>query len=125
MRMSDWSSDVCSSDLAAPRTQLDIAEGGAAGTRPQVGDPDADHLAEHLADLGRGNEIARGAERVARRVIMRVRGGHIVGDRRRPRRRDFAYELVRAWRDVTQRCRVRRTVRPAGGGPSRSARTSR
>src|SRR3546814_8121924 len=61
-----------------------------------------------ISDFGRGREIARGAERVARRIIMRVRGGHIVGDRRRPRRRDFAYQRFGVRRSVTQRCRVRR-----------------
>ena len=57
--------------------------------------------------------IARGAERIARRIIMTVRGGHIVGDRRRPRRRDVADQLGRRRRSVTQRCRVRPPARPA------------
>ena len=53
------------------------------GAQPEVGEPDADQLAEHLADLGRGGEVALGAERIAGRVIMRVRLGHVVGDRDR------------------------------------------
>src|SRR3546814_9441556 len=75
-----------------------------------------------ISDFGRGREIAGGAERVARRVIMRIRGGHIVGDRRRPRRRDFAYQRFGVRRSVTQRCRVRRSARRVDGVPSRSPR---
>jgi hypothetical protein len=37
---------------------------GAPGADPQVGEPQPDQLAEHLADLGRGDEVALGAERV-------------------------------------------------------------
>jgi hypothetical protein len=66
---------------AAPGPQLDIMRRHrAARAAPQVGEPDADQLAEHLADLGRGDEIAVRAERIAGRVIMRVRLGHIIGD---------------------------------------------
>src|SRR3546814_14555798 len=38
MRISDWSSDVCSSDLLAARVSLDGAE-----RRPETGEPAADH----------------------------------------------------------------------------------
>ena len=50
--------------------------------------PQPDHLAEHLADFGRGDEIAAGAERIAGDVIavlrMRQAQPHIFGDRHRP-----------------------------------------
>ena len=107
---------------AAPRPQFDIMKGGAARTGPQVGDPDADHFAEHLADFGRRGEIARGAERVARRVIMRVRRRHIIGDRHRPRRGNFPHQIVGGRRSVRQRCRTPRRVRRACAGPWRSRR---
>src|SRR3546814_19035432 len=32
MRISDWSSDVCSSDLAGPRTMIESVTGGSHGT---------------------------------------------------------------------------------------------
>ena len=61
-------------------------------------------LAEHLADLGRGGEVAGDAERFARRVIAVLRveeaGRHVVGDADRPRsgdrRRNAARETVHA-----------------------------
>jgi hypothetical protein len=36
---------------------------------PGVDEPGSGDLAEHLADLRRGDEVAAGAQRVARRVI--------------------------------------------------------
>ena len=49
--------------------------------------PDADQLAEHLADLRRGDEVAGCAERLARRVVAVVgieqADRHVVGDRQR------------------------------------------
>ena len=44
---------------------------------PAIGERGADHLAEQLADFGRGGEIARSAERIAGGVIMSVAGVHI------------------------------------------------
>ena len=50
--------------------------------------PEADQLAEDLADLGRGDEIAAPSERLARRVIAVGRIAeacrHVFGDRHRP-----------------------------------------
>ena len=51
---------------------------------PGAEQPDADQLAEHLADLRRGDEVAGRAERLARRVVAVVRieqaKRHVVGD---------------------------------------------
>ena len=52
---------------------------------PDRGHPQPDHLAEHLADLGRGDEIAGGAERFVGEVIsvfrMRETKPHVFGER--------------------------------------------
>src|SRR3546814_19753922 len=74
MRISDWSSDVCSSDLHI------MGRRAAAGPHPYVRQAEADQFAEHLADFGRGGEVARRAHRVAGAVIMLVRLRHIMGD---------------------------------------------
>ena len=54
---------------------------------PDRGGPQPDQLAEHLADLGRGDEVAVGAERVARHVVAVVGMGeaqrHELPDRHR------------------------------------------
>ena len=55
---------------------------------PAIGERGADQLAEHLADLRRGREIAARAERVAGRVIISVAGFHIGLDGDRPFGRD-------------------------------------
>ena len=75
---------------------------------PDRRQPHADQFAEHLADLGRGDEIAAGADRVALDVIAVLRMGqaqpHVFGDRHRPgdadksadfgfKRRDFVSHL--------------------------------
>src|SRR5579863_8830310 len=57
---------------------------------PVIRAPRADQLAENLADLRRGDEIARGAERVARRVVESAHFGHVIGDADRSRRVDPA-----------------------------------
>src|SRR3546814_3933714 len=46
MRISDWSSDVCSSDLRAARCAVDGAKGGRMG-QPDVPDLDRRQLVEH------------------------------------------------------------------------------
>ena len=55
---------------------------------PDGDHPHADQLAEHLADLGRGDEIAGGADRIVRDVVTVLRMGqrepHVVGERHRP-----------------------------------------
>ncbi len=65
---------------------------------PGIDAPQADQLAEHLADLRRGDEVARTAERIARRVIaralLRQRDAHELRDGDRPARRDPALEEV-------------------------------
>jgi hypothetical protein len=64
------------------------------GAVPQIGAPQADQLAEHLADLRCGDEIATLPEWIARGIIMRVRRGHELCDRDRPGERDGAREPV-------------------------------
>src|SRR3546814_2212968 len=62
MRISDWSSDVCSSDLALHAVLIDVAETralpaaeGVVGDRHRDRHVDADH-----ADVDAGGEFARG-----------------------------------------------------------------
>ena len=74
---------------AAPRTQLDQANGSRPAHRfPDRGAPGAQQLAEHLADLRRGDEIALQAEGIALLVVavlrMAERFGHVFGDGDRP-----------------------------------------
>ncbi len=64
---------------------------------PGLVDPDRDELAEHLAHLGRGDEVAPGAEGLAGRVVAVRRveqaGGHVVGNGDRPGRFDQPDQL--------------------------------
>ncbi|MCY1178636.1 hypothetical protein D9M73_189970 [compost metagenome] len=64
------------------------------GAVPQIGTPQPDQLAEHLADLGRGGEIAAAAERIARRIILLVGRRHELRERNRPGERDRTGEAV-------------------------------
>ena len=54
--------------------------GGLPGGKPAGGMPQSDQLAEHLADFGRGGEVARRAQGITRGVIAVIwigqRGGH-------------------------------------------------
>ena len=51
---------------AAPWAKLDLVDRLVApGANPQIGQPQPDELAEHLADFRRGDKIARSAERIA------------------------------------------------------------
>jgi len=75
--------------VARLRSELDQAEGGGgARHHPGLRQPEADELAEHLADLGRGDEVAGRAERVAGDVVAVARVSqaerHVVGDADRP-----------------------------------------
>ena len=54
---------------AAAGAELGEDAGAAAAVGPGLGQPEADELAEHLADLGGGGEVAGGAERVAGGVV--------------------------------------------------------
>ncbi len=84
---------------AAARPELDeLHRRRRADHPPDVDEPGADDLAEHLADLRRGHEIAVRAERVARRVVA-VRGvaeakRHVVGDAHRAVRLDEEADLL-------------------------------
>ena len=77
----------------APRPQLgQHRPRGRAPAEPGLRQRQPDKLAEHLADLRRGGEIARRPQRVAGGVIAQSRVGqafgHVVGDRQRPARPD-------------------------------------
>src|SRR3546814_1325204 len=71
MRISDWSSDVCSSDLLA-RQFPEAVEIGAPAALPieHVGD----HAVHLVAILGLGELVAMGLREQARRVLRLVRG---------------------------------------------------
>ena len=59
---------------AMPRTQLGQNDRiGPADTLPQIGAPQPDQLAEDLADLGRGDEIAGAPERIVAGVVAGLR----------------------------------------------------
>ena len=62
----------CRVRVRAPRA----GRGRAAHRVPDLDIPQADQLAEHLADLGRGDEVAGRAERVAGRVVACSDGRH-------------------------------------------------
>ncbi len=83
---------------AAARPELDQQNRiGRAHPLPQIDAPQADQLAEHLADLWRGDEIAARAQRIARRVIaparMEQRLLHEGCDAERPRGGDAPGEM--------------------------------
>ena len=70
---------------AAPRSELDEAAAGrAAHGVPDFHHPQADQLAEHLADLGRRGEIAGRAEGIAGGVVVPQAQAHVALDRDRP-----------------------------------------
>ena len=82
---------------AASRAKLDIEDIlQPARTRPEIGAPQGDYLAEHLADIGRGDEIAPSirsairmsarigrAEGIAARIIARIALAHEARHRHR------------------------------------------
>ena len=83
---------------AAAGTELDQAHVlRRAHQPPGRGRPQADQLAEHLADLGRGDEVAVGAERIAGDVVAVLRMGeaqrHVLRDRHRAGGRDAAADF--------------------------------
>ena len=64
------------------------------GAEPAVGERGTDEFTKHLRNFGCGREVAVRAERIARRVIMGVAGGHIVIDRDPALGDDSASQLV-------------------------------
>ena len=65
---------------SATGTKLDKPEGrGATRKAPNLDQPGADDLAEHLADLGRGGEIAGDTEGIPRHVVAVGRVAEAVG----------------------------------------------
>ncbi len=82
-------------ERAAPRAKLDIVDVLAAlHPHPQVSQPQADEFAEHLADLGRGDEVALGAERIAAGIVARVAFAHELGQADRAGLADEAPEAL-------------------------------
>src|SRR5829696_7266664 len=84
---------------AAAWPQLDQPDRlGRAHQAPDLGGPEADQFAEHLADLGRGREVALRSERIAGCVIamlgMAEAQGHVALDREWPLQGDDALDLV-------------------------------
>src|SRR3546814_8525432 len=78
MRISDWSSDVCSSDLRAVRTVVDGRDdaGGVAGDdRPGAGPAGAGELVEGRATVA---DRDRAVERAVRTGITRILGVVVV-----------------------------------------------
>ena len=93
---------------ASSRAEFDVCDRQRAiGADPHVGQPQPDQFAEHLADLGRGDEIAVGAQRVAARIVAGIRFGHEVRQADRPGAADQPAERLR------QR---RRSIAHAGAG---------
>ena len=94
---------------AAPRPELDQPDARRrADLAPDFGRPQADQFAEHLRDFRRGDEIAVGAERIARGVIALGRMGqgerHVALDRDRPFvGDDFADVVLERWRSCCVR----------------------
>jgi len=87
-------------ERAAPRAKLDIVNVLAAlHPHPQVSQPQADEFAEHLADLGRGDEIALGAERIAAGIVARVALAHELG---KADRAGLADEAPQALADIAR-----------------------
>jgi len=110
-------------ERTAAGAQLDPGDVGPPGAVPQIGAPQPDQFAEHLADLGRRGEVARRPQRIARRIIMRVGGRHELGDRDRPRQRYRAGEPIGERRGIDglrRRFRSRRSAPRAGGALPRS-----
>ena len=80
---------------AAPGAQLHIEHRfGLTAAHPDVGQPHADHLAEHLADLRRGDEVSGTAQRIAARVIAGIGLAHILREGDRPGGGDQAAEAI-------------------------------
>ena len=94
---------------AAARPQLDEPDGiWRAHGRPYLRRPEADQLPEHLRDLGRRGEIARGPERIAIHVItvlgMGERKLHVAFDSDRTLEGDQRLHLVEKGRHLNSSC---------------------
>src|SRR3546814_19578609 len=77
MRISDWSSDVCSSDLVAILSDLAVAQGFAARRKTLfsggIANPTEDRAAEHSAERGEGApESVHRAQGLHQRMRMLV-----------------------------------------------------
>ena len=84
---------------AASRADLGDGQGqGSADGRPGLDQPDGNQFAEHLADLGRRDEVARRAEGLACGVVamfgIEQADRHVVGDRDRTGSADERGDLL-------------------------------
>src|SRR3546814_17890375 len=86
MRISDWSSDVCSSDLSLGRS-IDIARG-------QFGEATGHSLFKRLADLANHRCVAIPQNLRHRAKAVREARAAFVEDKRRPHRRDFDQSIA-------------------------------
>src|SRR3546814_10881722 len=97
MRISDWSSDVCSSDLDLPgalpqdhhHDQRQVADGGGDEGRGDPG-PSDDDTANRRAEAARYVE----ADAVQRNRAGKQRGGDLLADRRLPRRAEQGHSAA-------------------------------
>ena len=105
----------------AAGAQLDPRGIARPGTQGEIGCPQADQLAEYLADLGRGREVTGGAERIAGGVIMGVAQRHILGERDRPAARDQATQprVQTVFGKIRRRCHSLRSALRARAAPWR------
>ena len=117
----------------AARPQFDIDRiAGASRAHPDIRQPQTRHFAEHLADFGRGGEIAptRFAwrpQRVAGGVIARVAFAHIARNRHRPVAFDQAAEDARKLGSASAHaaCGLAPAAPPTGGLTSAYTMTTR
>ena len=114
---------------AAAGPELDQQAGvGPAEVRPGPGEPEPHELAEHLADLGRGDEVAGGAERIVPGVVAERRMGQRERHEARGRDRAGAPDLLDHHRfKSAQGPRApagRSSTPPARGPPPASAATA-
>src|SRR3546814_14622342 len=102
MRISDWSSDVCSSDLKAPQErEMRLAPGGDVIVVVAVGDRAADRQQQHL------RQRTRHTPRIARVLDLRKMLQKRSQPRlRRERRRDRAPGTLRSEAPLVGKARV-------------------
>ena len=103
------------SAISVPRpgpSSISLIGSGAAQASPAIGAPQAQDLAEHLADLGRGGEVAGGPQRIARPVIavagMAEGERHVAAHADRPVLTDQGLDLTGERRVVHAVCGLRR-----------------
>src|SRR3546814_3730669 len=83
MRISDWSSDVCSSDLAGPRELVSVDDDAVGRRQPRTDDAQAVDLGADLDRLRRNHAVLADDIDDLARLVGLHRGG---GDQQRARR---------------------------------------